>query len=245
MTPQCDRCFTRMICIECMHPVSSLYVSYSPTNIRSTACPSCNKFADKYIEHDAVMVAIDLMLLRPQAFRHMVFNVLSKPGEEDGIHQQSKRMWLLITLFDVYLTWARAEISQESSPLNSYILQLPVLAQYCCFLLYCICETVVTHLVIRFLAQSWLHWTRPNALSTAVLISSSSKLFPILMLIWPYDIPLASTIVGWAVNFSMVEVLTTILGCGYIRATAITTASIVARYLVCDVLLARLIMLTS
>jgi hypothetical protein len=189
------------------------------------------------------MVAIDLMLLRPQAFRHMVFNVLSTPDGKDGIHQQTKRMWLLITLFDVYLTWARAEIAQGTSPLTSYILQLPVLAQYFMFLLYCVCDTVVSHLVIRLLAQKWLAWSRPNALSTAVLISSSSKLFPILMLIWPYDIPLAATVVGWAVNFNMVEVLTTILGCGYLKAAVICAASTLARRLACDVVLARFILL--
>ena len=58
---------TTMICIECMSPVQTLYTSYSLSNIRLTACPQCNKFADKYIEYDNVLIFIDLLLLRPRS----------------------------------------------------------------------------------------------------------------------------------------------------------------------------------
>jgi hypothetical protein len=213
-------------------------VSYSPTNIRSTACPNCNKFADKYIEHDGVVIAIDLLLLKPQAFRHMVFNVLSPDDKNDGLHPQTRRMWVLITLFDVYLTWAGAEKSQPLSALNQYILHQPVMVQYFIFLLYCVTDTFFVHLTIRLLARRWVGWDRPNALSTAVLISSSSKLFPILMLIWSYDIPFAAKVVGWAVNFNVAEVLTTILGCSYITAIAMTACAVMAKKIACDYVIA-------
>lgn len=223
-----------LICIECTHPVNSLYTQFSPTNIRSTACPNCNKFADKYIEHDNVMVAIDLFLLKPQAFRHLVFNVLSVPGKEDSLHRQTKRAWLLLTLFDVYLTWARAE--KSGSPKYSYrlILQLPVLTQYLIFLVYCIADTAILHITIRYLARKWLGWSRPNAVSTAILISTPSKLFPILMLIWSYDIPIAATLIGWAVNFTMIEVLTVILKCSYWQAIVLTGIALLAKTVACD-----------
>lgn len=231
-----------MICIECTYPIKSLYTTYSPTNIRTTACPNCNKFADKYIEHDAVIIVIDLLLLKPQAYRHMVFNVLSPDNESDSLHPQTKRMWLLITLFDVYLTWAWAEKSSYPTPTNEYVLSLPVLYQYFMFLLYCALDTAVVHLTLRTFAQKWLGWSRPNTLSTAVLLSSSSKLFPILMLIWSYDIPMVATIVDWAVNLNVIEVLTTILACGYVEAITLTGAAVLAKFLVCDFILVKTIL---
>lgn len=297
-----------MICIECTYPVTTLYTSYSPTNIRLTACPSCNKFADKYIEYDSVLIFIDLLLLRPQAYRHMVFNVLtpqqqqlqekkdqdqtsssastpnpltssissSKPNKNEGggsvfsrftlfckqvvqLHPQTWRIWVLITLFDVYLTWARAEQQQHrgqdpapfsfsssssSSSANlqfQYILGLPVLAQYWTFLLFCLADSVVSHATIQFLANMWLGWRNPAALSTALMISSSSKLFPILMVIWSYDVPLAATVLGWAVSFNTIEALTIVLQCGYVKAIVITVLAAVSRLVFCEYGLLRLL----
>jgi hypothetical protein len=62
-----------MICIECRHPVTSLYTEYSKADDRSlgkgvrlTQCRQCARFADKYVEHDFVVLFIDLVLIKPQ-----------------------------------------------------------------------------------------------------------------------------------------------------------------------------------
>lgn len=34
--------------------------------MRLTQCPRCKKFADKYVEHDFVVLFIDLVLIKPQ-----------------------------------------------------------------------------------------------------------------------------------------------------------------------------------
>lgn len=61
------------ICIECRYPVSSLYTTYSKADdrtlgkgVRLTQCPRCKRFADKYVEHDFVVLFIDLVLIKPQ-----------------------------------------------------------------------------------------------------------------------------------------------------------------------------------
>lgn len=61
------------ICIECSYPVSHLYSAYSRADDRSlgkgvrlTQCPHCKRFADKYVEHDFVVIFIDLVLIKPQ-----------------------------------------------------------------------------------------------------------------------------------------------------------------------------------
>ena len=34
--------------------------------MRLTQCPRCKRFADKYVEHDFVVLFIDLVLVKPQ-----------------------------------------------------------------------------------------------------------------------------------------------------------------------------------
>jgi hypothetical protein len=61
------------ICIECSFPVNSLYTIYSSADdhslgrgVRLTQCPRCKRFADKYVEHDFVVLFIDMVLIKPQ-----------------------------------------------------------------------------------------------------------------------------------------------------------------------------------
>jgi hypothetical protein len=66
-------------------------------------------------------------------------------------------------------------------------------------------------------------YPRPNSVSTALLVSSSTKLFPILMVIWEYDIPAAARSLGWAVVANNVEALKILLDCGYGTATLLAS----------------------
>jgi hypothetical protein len=66
-------CRAMPICIECRYPVKTLYTEYSKADdralgkgVRLTQCPRCKKFADKYVEHDFVVLFIDLVLIKPQ-----------------------------------------------------------------------------------------------------------------------------------------------------------------------------------
>jgi hypothetical protein len=36
--------------------------------------PSCRAPADPYVEHDPLVVALDLVLLKPEVYRHLLFN---------------------------------------------------------------------------------------------------------------------------------------------------------------------------
>ena len=40
--------------------------SSSSSDVRLTQCPRCKRFADKYVEHDFVVLFIDLVLVKPQ-----------------------------------------------------------------------------------------------------------------------------------------------------------------------------------
>jgi len=126
------------ICIECSFPVDSLYAEYSGADDRSlgrgvrlTQCPRCKRFADKYVEHDFVVLFIDMVLIKPQVYRHLLFNHLAGGRKDDVLDGSIKRLGVLLLLFDVYLTWARIE---KSIPVETpRLLGLPIVVQYLFF----------------------------------------------------------------------------------------------------------------
>jgi hypothetical protein len=75
------------ICIHCRLPLPTLYTTYSRADdsslgkgVRLTLCPRCKRFADKYVEHDFVVLFIDLVLIKPEVYRHLLFNRLGGGG---------------------------------------------------------------------------------------------------------------------------------------------------------------------
>ena len=49
-------------------------------------------------------------------------------------------------------------------------------------------------------------------------MSSYSKLFPILLIIWDYDLKSSATAVSWAVIVNNIAALEILMDCGYLRA---------------------------
>lgn len=51
-------------------------------DVRLTQCPRCRRFADKYVEHDFVVLFIDLVLVKPQVRSRLTHQIVmrSKPG---------------------------------------------------------------------------------------------------------------------------------------------------------------------
>lgn len=112
----------------------------------------------------------------------------------------------------------------------------------------CSASTLAFHVSIRFLTSSRFsplaplgilpRYPRPNSVSTALLVSSSTKLFPILMIIWEYDVPAAARSLGWAVVANNVEALRILLDCKYYTACLLAFAGAAARWAVGRVVLA-------
>ena len=75
-------------------------------------------------------------------------------------------------------------------------------------------------------------YPRPNSVSTALLVSSSTKLFPILMVIWEYDVPAAARSLGWAVVANNIEALKILLDCGYGPAALLVAVGAASRWIV-------------
>lgn len=82
------------ICTSCTHPTPYLYTVYNTANnLRLEQCVSlafpktiisklnnrssqsaCHAFADPYVEHDTLTLLLDLILLKRDVFRHLLFN---------------------------------------------------------------------------------------------------------------------------------------------------------------------------
>lgn len=122
---------------------------------------------------------------------------------------------------------------------TSYLLsEQPIILQYVFFLLLCALETIAFHLPIRTLLSlrlprplSYLipHYPHPAVISTALLVSSFTKLFPLLLLIWRYDLPSSASAVSWAVIINNVAALEILLECGVIRAAILAAVGAVCR----------------
>lgn len=244
-----------MICVECGNPrIKQLYSEYKSSHITLTICPECRNVADKYIEYDRVLLFIDILLLKPQAYRHLAFNLseeqLLSQLEGPLVHRYrlAFRLFVVFVLFDVYLVWAHEERQQHHSPAMAIVLSQTVLRQYLFFVTRLAAEVALQSFCTIFLCRRALGWGSQNpyiniphrfqrGYSTVVLlmvflVASSIKLFPILMLIWPYDASAQSLfIINIIAFFTLVEAVTMTLQKPRWRVLLICLASSVSRLL--------------
>lgn len=128
------------ICINCGNFLPALYEQYGESHIRLSQCDYCHNIADKYIEYDNVLLFIDLILIKPSAYRHTIYNVFLAPPLKPATSLKRKdkeasnaiigsntthfavksktafnpmvlRLAILMMLFEVYITWAYQEKS--------------------------------------------------------------------------------------------------------------------------------------
>ncbi|CDK28430.1 unnamed protein product [Kuraishia capsulata CBS 1993] len=278
-----------MICVECSEPIEALYYKYKGDHIKLTVCDVCHKVADKYVEYDNVLLFIDLMLLKQQAYRHLIYNHLvnqtnqctfvNNPESTAKVsfirkYDKTLRLLVLVLLFEVYLTWAYEEKnyieshSRRPTATTRVILEhTNVLSQYAFFLCKAIIEFFLVDITVQVLLYFWLNFgsaetitfkkIQPHVLSstlrrasvspelsdysddsssvsvvttvqqfhysrsffvviisTTILVSNLIKLFPIVMLIWPYDISilnLTKTLVQFIHTIILIETIHIVL----------------------------------
>jgi hypothetical protein len=65
----------RLVCTNCRRPTDTLYRVFSnPGSIQLTTCASCGRDVDPYIEREWLLVLMDCVLHRPEAFLHVLYN---------------------------------------------------------------------------------------------------------------------------------------------------------------------------
>ncbi|XP_071787569.1 protein ARV1-like [Asterias amurensis] len=105
----------RYVCIDCGKEALELYKIYSGGMIKIAHCGYCKGVVDKYVEFDPVIIVLDALLYKPQAYRHILFNTNS------NIHW---KLSILSLLCDAYTKWAlRSDTgSSATHPSNRHFL---------------------------------------------------------------------------------------------------------------------------
>ena len=110
--------------------------------LKSITRLKCGKFADKYVEFDSTVVFIDMLLHKPQVYRHLLINKLRGYSKVENARKQQMsnvlgqndislraqietiifplvliKLSLLLILFEVYIKWAKLDaVVHPSNP---------------------------------------------------------------------------------------------------------------------------------
>ncbi|TYZ52041.1 hypothetical protein PybrP1_004835 [[Pythium] brassicae (nom. inval.)] len=87
---------TTRVCVECGAAVALLVRDYGKGNVRLAICGACNEVADKYVEYENVLLFLEVMLLKPQVYRHILYN-LPAPMESRTI----LKMFAILVMLDM------------------------------------------------------------------------------------------------------------------------------------------------
>lgn len=103
------------VCVHCGFPSESLYhqLGASLSSIKVLTCNKCNEVIDPYIEREWLHIAIDCILMRKAAYRHVLYN-------SDAFQEISNRQRIQVTFafscLDAYLRFERFKIVMGESP---------------------------------------------------------------------------------------------------------------------------------
>lgn len=62
-------------CVTCGIPAKYLFTEYGQDNFVLEICPGCKRFIDPYIETSSIILILDLFLIKPQVYYHLLFNL--------------------------------------------------------------------------------------------------------------------------------------------------------------------------
>ena len=119
-------------CIRCLQESSTLYRKFSPTSIKLTVCTQCRLDVDPYVEREAFLVVMDAVLLRQDAYRHLLLNrssllLLDEEGIGDNhesfdvmTHPRQAMQYVLATsVLQTYLMWEAYRDTSSSNNNNT------------------------------------------------------------------------------------------------------------------------------
>ncbi|KAJ1819459.1 sterol homeostasis protein [Coemansia sp. RSA 2599] len=190
-SPSAPASQVRQICIECGYPVASLYTEYGAGHIRLTQCERCKSFADKYVEHDVIIVFIDMLLHKPQVYRHLLVNKLE--FRKAYMEKNASKLGILLILFSVYIDWFRLEEGGRLRGQSELLFgkQHPFALQYLFILVLSAIDAasllggILLASAIHQRSLMQLRWWA--TVSTALIVSGFGKVLMILLVIWKYN----------------------------------------------------------
>ncbi|KAM6279561.1 protein ARV1 isoform 2-T2 [Porphyrio hochstetteri] len=143
---------------------------------------SCQKPVDKYIEYDPVIILINAVLCKAQAYRHILFNT------KINIHG---KLGIFCLLCEAYLRWLQLQDSSQNTDPDDLIRYAK---EWDFYRMFGIASLEQTSFLLGIFLILW--WMRPEMLKTnsdfilllkALLLSSYGKLLLIPAVIWEHD----------------------------------------------------------
>ncbi|XP_030487978.2 protein ARV 2 isoform X3 [Cannabis sativa] len=175
-------------CVECGNGMKSLFVQYSPGNIRLMKCENCKAVGDEYIECEIMgwqIVVIDLILHKPKAYRHLLYNVLDPQALNlQGLLWKCSFGFLLLDAYRSLLICRSKEEWSLSTSIDSFIwtCQKILLDVFLGNLMFF--STFV--LAMRIFLGTWFGSLSYKDILLAILISSYFKLCLLAMMVWEF-----------------------------------------------------------
>ncbi|CAH00981.1 sterol homeostasis protein ARV1 [Kluyveromyces lactis] len=166
-------------------------------------------------------------------------------------YDQLSRLQVFLVAFEVYLNWVTVETkfskySSEfmfSNKLMIYnILEGSVWVQYLFFFAYVMIEMIVLHSVFQYVLINRWNWGkvlkyRKDIVYYILLISYGAKIFPILMLIWPYDTLLSTAIIKLIANIYIIEAVHIVTQKPYFKISILLISTLLLQYLLAQTIL--------
>ncbi|GAB4829353.1 hypothetical protein Ancab_019024 [Ancistrocladus abbreviatus] len=172
-------------CVQCARKVEKLYVQYSPGNIRLMKCENCKSVADEYIECELMIIVIDLILHKPKAYRHLLFNTLKSSNLNTVL--------LLFKLFAAFLLVDAHRLlilntnkhshSQQGFSWSIYSMSLRMIVNVIFGNLFFFSIFVGLSVKTLNLADGFCNY---KDVLFGVLVSSYMKLFMVAMVVWEF-----------------------------------------------------------
>ncbi|CAF1923430.1 unnamed protein product [Brassica oleracea] len=165
-------------CVGCGLRVKSLFIQYSPGNIRLMKCGNCKEVADEYIECERMIIFIDLVLHRPKVYRHVLYNEINQ--ETVNIQHLLWKLVFAYLLLDSYRSLLLKRTHEHSSLvlITMKVVLVDVLSTNLAFLFsFAIAAKVLLHEV-----------SRKREIPLGILISSYFKIFLLAMLVWEFPV---------------------------------------------------------
>ncbi|XP_076892390.1 protein ARV 2-like [Bidens hawaiensis] len=172
-------------CVQCGHHIKSLYVQYSPGNIRLMKCQNCRAVADEYIECEIMILLIDLILHKAKAYRHLFYNMFDpKSINFEGLMWKLTFGFLFLDAYRISILLANNEDS-GSNPSTALLIWgggkilLDAVVGNLLFISILLLGT-------RSLLNMSSEVSRYKSIWLAILASSYLKLFLFAMMVWEF-----------------------------------------------------------
>ncbi|XP_075059741.1 protein ARV1 [Mixophyes fleayi] len=167
-------------CIECNEESRELYRDYRRGVLKITICKSCQKPVDKYIEYDPVIILINAILCKIQAYRHILFNTAI------NIHG---KLCIFCLLCEAYTRWLQLPGSGNNTDPGDIIRYAKEWDFYRLFGIAALEQAtyLMGIFIVLFLARPKTLKSEFSFLLKALLLSSYGKLLLIPAVIWEHD----------------------------------------------------------